>query len=216
MTETLRVVVAGGGELGSRTARLLADRGHTVVVVESDPDRAETVSDEYVASIIVGDASRPSILRQANPANSDVLAALTDDEATNFAICTAAQRMADIRTVMRTTRAPDDLYPEYVDGTVFPDGLGARSAVNEIVESGVRTLEDVSGDLEIVEIEIAPDAPVAGRRLDEIRLPRGSLIVSDADGSRIGGPDTVLRAGGRYVVAVESDVADEVLNLMRG
>lgn len=216
MPQNLRIIVTGGGELGFRTARLLVDRGHTVVLVEEDPARSEGLSDEYVASVIVGDASRPSVLQQAKPAESDVIAALTDDEATNFAICTAAQRMADIRTVMRTTRDPDDLYPEYVDGTVFPASLGARAAVNEIIESGVRTLEDVSADLEIVEVEVAADAPAAGRRLDEVRLPRGSLIVSDAAGGRIGGPDTVLEAGQRYIVAVESDVADEVFNLLRG
>jgi len=73
-----------------------------------------------------------------------------------------------------------------------------------------------AGDVEIVEIEITPDAPVAGKRLDEVRLPRGTLIIVDYQGNRLGGPDTVLEVGHRYVVAVESDVADEVMNLMRG
>lgn len=145
----LRVVVAGAGHLGLRTARLLHDRGHAVVLIEADENRLEHVSDAYVASVIVGDAAKPSVLRQAQPARCDVVAALTDDEATNSAVCTATQRMADARTVMRTTSEPDDLYPEYVDATVFPESLGARAAVNEITGVGVRTSEDVSADLEI-------------------------------------------------------------------
>lgn len=216
MSATMRVIVAGGGAVGLRTAELLDDRGHVVVLVEADPDRSERLSDEYVGSVIEGDAARPSILRQADPARADVVAALTDDEAANFAVCMAAQRLADVRTVMRLTDDPDDLYPEYVDGAVFPESLGARAAVNEIVEAGIRTLEDVSADLEIVEIEVAEGAPVAGRRLDEVGLPRGSLVVADARGGRIGGPRTVLEAGERYIVAVESEVADEVMNLLRG
>ncbi len=216
MTQDLRIIVAGGGKVGLRTARLLNDRGHNVVLIEEEQNRTTELSDEYVASIIRGDASRPSVLRQAQPERSDVVAALTNNEAANFAICTAAQRMAEIRTVMRTTEEPDELYTEYVDGTVFPGNLTARIAVNEITGVGVRTMEDVSADLEILEVEVAADAPAEGKRLDAVRLPRGSLIIADAEGGRIGGPDTVLDAGTRYIVAVESDVADEVMNLLRG
>ncbi|SFR46142.1 potassium channel family protein [Halogeometricum limi] len=214
--QSLRVVVAGGGEMGLRTTELLTDRGHDVVVVETDPDRCRLISERYVATVIEGDAARPATLRQAQPERSDVVAALTDDETTNFAICTAAQRMADVRTVMRVTETPDELYEEYVDALVFPERLGARAATNQIEGGGVRTIEDVAGPVEIMEVEVAAGAPVAGRRLDEVRLPRGSLIIVDANGERIGGPDTVLEAGNSYLLAVESDVMDEVVNLMRG
>ncbi|WP_136588748.1 potassium channel family protein [Salinigranum halophilum] len=215
--QDLRVIIAGGGEMGVRTTELLTDRGHDVVIVEADADRCRDLTDAYLATIIEGDAARPETLRQAQPGRSDVVAALTDDETTNFAVCMAAQRMApQVRTVMRVGGTPDELYEEYVDGLVFPERLGARAATNEIAGGGVRTIEDVAGDVEIVEIEITPDAPVAGKRLDEVRLPRGTLIIVDYQGNRLGGPDTVLEVGHRYVVAVESDVADEVMNLMRG
>ncbi len=215
--QDLRVIIAGGGEMGVRTAELLTDRGHDVVIIEADAERCRELTDAYLATIIEGDASRPETLRQAQPGRSDVVAALTDDEATNFATCLAAQRMApEVRTVMRVAGTPDELYEEYVDGLVFPERLGARAATNEIAGGGVRTIEDVAGDVEIVEIEITEAAPVAGKRLDEVRLPRGTLIIVDYQGNRLGGPDTVLEVGHRYVVAVESEVADEVMNLMRG
>ncbi|KAB1194729.1 NAD(P)H-binding protein [Haloferax sp. MBLA0076] len=216
VTQDLRVIIGGGGEMGVRTAELLSDRGHDVVIVESDPDRCNELSEKYVATIIEGDASRPEKLRQAQPERSDVVAALTDDETTNFAICMAAQRMSDARTVMRINETPDELYEEFVDGLVFPERLGARAATNEIEVSGVRTIEDIGGNVEVVEVEVADDAPVAGKRLDEVRLPRGSLIIVDYHGNRLGGPDTLLEAGHRYVLAVESNVADEVMNLFRG
>jgi trk system potassium uptake protein TrkA len=187
-----------------------------VTLVESYSERAAELSDEYVATVIEGDASRPSVLRQARLDRADVVAALTDDEAANFAVCMAAQRLAEIRTVMRTSTTPDELYAEFVDGVVFPERSGARTAANEITGVGVRTVEEVFGDVELLEVEIAEAAPVAGRRLDEVRLPRGSIIVVDYRGNRIGGPETVLEPGNRYVVAVESEVAEEVLNLFRG
>jgi trk system potassium uptake protein TrkA len=216
MTETLRVIVAGGGDVGLRTAELLDDRGHDVVLIERDPDRSERVAAEYVASIIEGDASRPAVLRQAQPDRCDAIAALTDSEPTNFAICMAAQRMADVHTVMRIDGDPDELYSQYVDGVVSTASLTARVAVNEVVGGGVRSIEEVGGKVEILEVEIAEDAPAAGKTLAEVRFPRGSLIIVDAEGQRIGGPETELTPGERFLVAVESAVTDEVMNLLRG
>jgi trk system potassium uptake protein TrkA len=218
MTENLRIVVAGGGEVGLGAARLLADRGHTVVIVEPDPDRADLLSDEYLGTVIEGDASRPSVLAQTGPDRCDVVAALTDSEATNFAVCMAAQRMATVRTVMRVSAPPGGEYDQFVDGVVFPESFGARAAANAVMGGGVRTIEEIGGelDLEIVDIEVTEEAPAAGRRLDEVQFPRGSLIIADSGGGRIGGPKTVLEPGARYLVAFEGSVADEVMNLLRG
>ncbi|MFB6352662.1 MAG: NAD-binding protein [Halobacteriales archaeon] len=217
MPTNLRVVIAGGGEVGLRTAHLLDDRGCSVVIIEKDRYRCEELTEEYVATVIEGDAARPGVLRQADLEASDVVAALTHNEAANFAVCQAATSIADIRTVMRVEQDPDEHYVDYVDGVVFPEHHGARVAANEIVGGvGVRTIEEVTGDLEIMEVEVGDDAPAAGKRLDQVRLPRGSLIISDAAGGRIGGPEMELAAGNRFIVAVESDVADEVMNLLRG
>lgn len=213
----LRVVLVGSGRVGLQTTRLLDARGHDVVVIERDPQRCEQIAQEYVATVIEGDAARPSVLRQADLPRRDLVVAVTNTPSTNLAVCMAAKRIApEIRTVMRTIYEDSEAeYEDFVDDVVLPEAAGAR-AVMSVVEGGVRSIEQVSGDLEIVEVEIAPDAPAAGKALEAIRFPRGSLIIADAEGGRIGGPETVLEAGERYLVAVEADVADEVMNLLRG
>jgi trk system potassium uptake protein TrkA len=209
-------VIAGGGRVGSRTAHLLDDRGHDVTVIERDRDLVEALSDEYVATVIHGDATRPSILRQANLDRADVIVALTGEAGRNLAVCMAAQRLdPGVSTVMRTDESLDGEYDAFVDEVIFPERAGARAAANA-VERDVRALEDVTGNLEIMEVRVAEGAPVAGRTLTEVALPRGSLVVSDADGHRTAGSETELVAGRSYVVAVEPDVADEVVNLFRG
>lgn len=212
----LRVVIAGGGRVGTQTAKLLDDRGHEVVVVEPDADAAARIGDEYIATVIEGDATRPSVLTQAGLDRADVVAALTDATGTNLAICMAAERLApSVETVMRTEEETGDEYADFVDEVIYAERAAARAAANA-VEQDVRALEDVTGDLDIMEIRIAEGAPVAGRPLSEVALPRGSLVVSDADGHRIAGSETVLEAGRTYVVAVESSVSDEVMNLTQG
>jgi trk system potassium uptake protein TrkA len=217
MTGDLDVIIAGGGRVGFQTADLLVDSGHDVILVEEDPIRCERLADEYVATIIEGDATRPSILKQANPERADVVAGLTGKTGTNLAVCMEAKQMASaVRTIARVDHPEGAEYLEYVDAIVFPERAGARVAANEITGADVHTFSDVTGRLEIMQIRVADGAPAAGKALSDVRFPRGSLVISDDEGEQIAGPKTTLSPGQRYVVAVEPDVTDEVMNLLRG
>jgi trk system potassium uptake protein TrkA len=214
---TLDIIIAGGGRVGFETAVLLDTRGHDVTVVESDGDRCEEMADEYVATIIQGDASDPNILRQADVEGSDVIAGLTGVPGLNLAICMEAGEMhPEIRTVARIAERDQERYERFVDETVFPEGAGARVAANEIEGSDVRTLADVTGTLDILDVRVEEGAPAAGKELSSVRFPSGTLVISNEDGERIARPETTLTPGKRYVIAVEPDVADEVMNLLRG
>lgn len=213
----LRVVLVGSGRVGLQTVHMLDARGHDVIIIERNPERCEQIAQEYVATVIEGDAGRPSILKQADLAQRDVVVAASNTPATNLAVCMTAKQIApEIFTVMRTTFEDSKAeYEEFVDHVVFPEEAGARTLVNA-VQGGVRSIEEISGDVEIVQVEVAEGAPAAGKSLSEVRLPKGSLIIVDYEGNRIGGPETVLEAGHHYIIAVEADVMDEVLNLLRG
>jgi trk system potassium uptake protein TrkA len=217
MTERHTIAIAGGGRFGLRTAQLLNDRGHKVILIERDHGRCKAINDEYVGTVIEGDASSPKILKQADPDRCDVLAALTGDTATNLGICMAAAEMTDVQVVMRVTD-PEAIeeYRALVDGLVYPEEPGARAIVNEVGGGGVRSIEAVGGALEILDVEVAPDAPAAGRTLEDVSFPRGSLVIAHANGDRVSTAETVLEPGDRYLVAVEADVNDEVMNLLRG
>ncbi|MFC6861976.1 NAD-binding protein [Halomicroarcula sp. GCM10025817] len=217
MVSKLDVIVAGGGRVGFETATILDDRGHDVTVVERDQERADAVSDQYVATVVTGDASNPEILEQAGVEDADAIAGLTGQAGLNLAVCMEAKEIAPgIRTVARIDTRAKESYTRFVDTVLFPELAGARNAANEIIGSDVETLADVTGTLDIMQIRVAEGAPAAGRKLSEVRFPAGTLVVSDDDGNRIARPETTLDAGKRYVVAVEPDVADEVMNLMRG
>jgi len=217
MTHLKRFVIAGGGRVGRQTAENLTEQGHEVVLVESDGDQVAELSEAYLGPIIHGDATRPSILEQADLTEADAIAALTDETGTNLAICMEAQQLApSIRTLARAETGTDREYDEVVDATLLPQYLGGDHAADMLTGEGIQTLVYPTADLDIIEVTVAESAPVAGRRLDEIALPAGSLLISTADREELAGPDTILEANESYILAVESDVVDEVINLMRG
>lgn len=211
-----RVIVAGGGRVGYRAARLLRDRGDDVTVVERDAERCEAMMEEQVATVVQGDASRPGILRQAEPGRAEAVAALTGESGTNMAVCLLARRMnPGVHTVLRVDEAPGADFEGLADTLVYPEEAGARVAADAIHGSVMRTLEEITGGIEIVEIQVAEGAPAAGRTLQEVSLPRGSLVVSGGDGRHVASREMVLEPGSRYIVAVEPSVHAEVVNLFR-
>lgn len=215
-TPDLRAVVVGSGRIGLRTARLLHERGHDVVIVERNPDRVADLVDQSVATIIEGDATDTAVLSQAGLADADVIVATTDTMGTNFTVCAlAAEINPDIRTVMRSVFEDTSQYAAFVDEIVFPERAGARAVVNA-VEEGVQTLEATGADVELLEIRVGPGAPVAGERLADVALPAGALVVTDVEGTSIADGDSRLRPGQTYVVAVEPAAADTVRQLFRG
>jgi len=217
MTTTRDVIIAGGGRVGFQTAEILADRGHNVTIIEREEAVINSIADEWVATVIAGDATNPNIIEQAGIDDADVIAALTGETGLNLAVCLAAAELSpSIRTVARIDQAAGESYTRFVDALVYPERAGARTAANEIIGSDVQTLADVTATLDIMLIRIAEEAPAAGKQLSEVRFPDGTLVISDGEGDRVARPETTLTAGDRYLVAVEPAVADEVMNLLRG
>lgn len=79
----MRIVFVGASEVSLVTARALIRKGHEVVIVETDKAKIEELSEQLDCSFLQGDGSRPDILREVNPAATDVLFCLTDNDPVN-------------------------------------------------------------------------------------------------------------------------------------
>ncbi|MEF8782393.1 MAG: TrkA family potassium uptake protein [Haloarculaceae archaeon] len=216
MSEQNHLVVAGGGRVGRRVAEDFANRGYDVTVIERDQTVVDAETTESRISYVSGDATRPSLLADAITDETGVLAALTDDQPTNLAVCMAAKQLyPEIETVARIEVEDGDEYTEFVDRVYFPERASIKAAVNAIAGSDVRTLEGVTGDLELLDIRLDYDAPAAGAVVEDT-LPEGSLVISQTSGDVAVQHSTKLVAGRRYLVAADYDVVDEVITQFQG
>jgi len=216
MTERDHIVVAGGGRVGRRVADDFLNRGTAVTIIERDADRIDTSDVDDRVTYQEGDATRPSVLRRALHDDTDVIGALTGDQSTNLAVCMAAKRLyPDIETVARIQVDDGDEYTEFVDRVYFPERASIKAAVNALAGSDIRTLEGVTGDLELFDVRVDYDAPAAGEVVADA-LPEGSLVISGTSGDVAVQHSTTLVAGRRYIVAADHEVVDEVLTQLRG
>lgn len=211
------VVIAGGGRVGLTTAQQLSDQGHDVIVIERSARRCEELGDEYVATIIEGDATDPDLLEQAAVDECDVVGALTGHTGTNLAVALEARELnPDVRTVVRIDRFPGEAYTRFADAVIFPERAGGRLAATAMVGEDVQAFSEAPGELELVYVRVAEGAPAAGKTLGNVAFPEGSLVISGEAGNRVASAETVLEPGEQYIVAAESAVVDEVVNLLRG
>lgn len=216
MAETETIVIAGGGRVGHRVAQQFADRGNDVTVVERDPTVIDAAERRPQITYLEGDATRPSVLRDVLTDQTTVLGALTDTEDTNLLICMAAKQLyPEIRTVARIMNEDGDEYTEYVDNVYFPERASIKAAVNAVSGSDIRTLEGVTGDLDVMNIRVGYDAPAAGEIVSDA-LPEGSVVIARSKGDVAVQHSTKLVPGRRYLVAVDQDVLDEVVSQFRG
>ncbi|MBB6645323.1 potassium channel family protein [Halobellus ruber] len=215
MSDSPHVVIAGSGRVGNRVAEQFADRGRTVTVIDPDPDAVEAVDHEHI-NVRQGDATKPSVLREVLSDATEVVGALTDKEDTNLVVCMAAKEFgSNVRTVARIEDRAGDEYNEYVDEVYFPERASVRAAVNALTGSDVRTLEEVTGDLEILDIRVGYGAPAAGKVVSEV-LPEGSVVIAETDGHVAVQHSTTLVEGRRYLIAADRDVVSEVIRQCTG
>jgi trk system potassium uptake protein TrkA len=128
------VVIVGGGRVGRRVAEQLSEDQNRVTIVELDSEKCEHVSAK-VSRVIEGDGTDAEILEQADIADADVLAALTNDTQVNLAACEMAHETApNVRTILRISRDGEEDYGHrrFVDNIVYPAAAGADVAADRI------------------------------------------------------------------------------------
>ena len=75
------------------------------------------------------------------------------------------------------------------------------------------------GDLELVQLRIADDSPAKGKRIAEVLLPRGSVIVAvDRGGGDVVVPngDTTLQRGDDVIAMIKRDTRQGVCTALVG
>ena len=128
------VIIVGGGRVGRHVAEQLSEERYDITVIELDADACAQVT-PHADRVIEGDGTDPDVFEQANPADADVVAALTNDTELNLTVCEMAADLApNARTLLRVARDGEQAYGyrDFVDDVVYPAAAGATAAVDRI------------------------------------------------------------------------------------
>jgi trk system potassium uptake protein TrkA len=209
------VLIVGGGKVGTYLARALLNQEHEVVVVEKQARKAQLMANMLETDVaMVGDGCDPVVLEQAGLARADVVVADTGDDEDNLVVCLIAKKHSRARCIARVNNPKNKLIFESVDKerpvTLVSSTEIILNLINDYVNAQdyaiVTKLHD--GELELLKLKVAPGSPADGRRIGDVGLPRGSIVVAvDRKGEDLLIPsgDTVLRSGDELVVMCKRD-----------
>jgi trk system potassium uptake protein TrkA len=219
----MKVTIAGAGNVGVSIARDLRAAGHQVLLIEQDTDVVAKLGPTLDVTWYEGDACEVSTLHKAGMADSDVVVAATGDDEDNLVVSLLAkQEFAVPRVVARVNHPKNQwLFNESwgVDVSVSTPHL-LTALVEEAVSVGtlVRLLQFAQGQARLVEVTLADDAPVNGRPLSDIDMPRDATIVAVVRDQRVVVPrgDTVLQAHDEVLALVTEESEDRVKIVLIG
>ncbi len=182
LTPVRRVMIAGGGNIGSRVARAL-EKDHEVKILERDAVRAETVASKLTSTLVLhGEATDENMLGQENIDDMDMFLALTNDDEDNIMAASLAKRLGCKRVLALINRRA---YADMVQGGPIDIGLSpAQVSIGSLLTycrrghvARVHSLR--RGAAEALEIVVHGDrknSKVVGRRIDELPVIPGAHI----------------------------------------
>lgn len=222
----MRVVIVGGGNVGTYIAGELHTAGHDVLIVEVEParvERARAADEPAGVPWLLADGCEVSEFVAAEPGRADVVVAVTGDDEDNLVISLLAKQEFGVPRVVARVNNPNNrwLFNESwgVDVSVSTPHL-LTALVEEAVSVGtlVRLLSFEGDRARLSEVTLTADSPAEGKEIVELGLPRDSTVVAVLRQDRVVVPrgDTVLYEGDEVLVLVTSESEDEVRRLLAG
>lgn len=205
----MHILIAGAGRVGLRTARVLNEEGHDVILIDRDPQKVERAQTDGFEAY-EGDASADGVIESIDLEDIDVVAALTGDLNANFAVCTVGNHYG-CRTVMRIDDDyREEIYEKYageVDEVVYPERLGAAGAKTALLGGNFNVIADLAEQLQMLTVTVPADAPVVGERVTDVDLAGDARIYAHGErgeAMRIPLPGTEIAPGDRLAILADS------------
>ena len=174
----MRVLLIGGGKVGSWLAQELVSQGHLVALVEEGEDRAQAVADDVDAVVIHGDGTDVGVLEAADVHNADWLLAVTGLDEVNLVSCQLGLTLGAKRVLARLNTPLNRATFEALKIPV----IGITDLMVQVIsqEVAVSQLARIAvlgrGQLSLSEYEI-PES-FTPTRIQDLKLPERSLIVA--------------------------------------
>jgi trk system potassium uptake protein TrkA len=192
-----------------------------VTLIEQRGDRFAALEEEFEHVVHRGDGTELFVLERAGIKRPpDLVLAVTGDDEDNLIICQIAKEKYNVPKVI--ARVNDPRNQAHFDLLGISPTICATSNILALIEHEVpehelvHLLELRRENLEIVEVQISEDSPVAGKRVEKLELPEGSRLISVMRNghSEIAVGSTELRPGDQVLAILQPGKEDELRKVL--
>lgn len=207
----MRVLIVGGGKVGTYLAERLLREKHDVRLIElREEEKDRILLDIPAENVYFGSGTDPDVLETAGIRKANVVAAVTGSDETNLVVTTLARYEFLIPRIIARVNHPKNAW-------LFTKEMGVDVAINQADLLAALIAEEMSmgdmmtmqvlrrGKFRLVEDKVAPNSLADGKHLSELNLPEQCNVV------------TIIRDGN--LLALKTDpvlqTADEILAIVQ-
>lgn len=228
----MKVIICGAGQVGGQIALRLSQEGHSVTVVDQNPDLVRRATDRLDVAGIVGHAAHPDVQERAGASDADMLIAATHLDEVNMVACQVAHSEFNVPQKIARVRAKGYLETRWadlfrrdhmpIDVVISPEAEVARVALNRLERPAAFDLSSfLDGAVSVAAINLNADCAVVNtplRQLTELfsTLSAQVLAIVREGKMMIASPEDQLYVGDQiYVLATKEDL-DRTIGIFVG
>jgi trk system potassium uptake protein TrkA len=175
----MRVIIVGMGGIGTQLAKDLSQRVNMeLVLIDANEEKCEDLSRDFDALVLHGDGTELELLNKADARSADALVATTESDALNTVVGMMAKKLNVPKIVVKLNdvnlrTACKEIGIDYI---ISPT-ISAATEISSVLH-GYDILDFsllIRGGTRL--IELSP-GNTAGKKVKDIDLPAGSLIIS--------------------------------------
>lgn len=222
MNKKKSVLLIGGRTKAYSMATSLISQGYYVTAVNKNYEDCMKLTDIKGLKVIHGDGTKPYVLDEAGASQCDIAIALTGKDTDNLVTCQLCKKQYGVKKTVSLVADPNK--------TAFFHQMGidravcAVSAVTNIIQQQAFIDEMTNvvpigeGRVQIMEVHITEQSPVADKKLWEITLPQESIVgcILRGDTTIIPRGDTRIFAGDSLVVLTGNNQGFNIVRALTG
>jgi trk system potassium uptake protein TrkA len=121
----MKVIIVGGGKVGTSLALLLLEKGYSVKVIEAAREKISRLQQDLPADVVaLGNGTDPVVLEAAGILGVNVVAATTGQDETNLVVTNLARFVFNVPRVVARVNNPKNAW-------MFTPMMGVDVAVNQ-------------------------------------------------------------------------------------
>lgn len=194
----MEIIIIGCGKVGLTLAEELGKENHNLVLVDTSPERIQSLSDDVDALKLIGNGASINTQLEAGVETADILIAVTGSDELNLLCCLIAKKAGHCHTIARV-RNP--VYSHEIGfikeqlgiSMIINPELAAAMEISRLLRfpSAIKIDMFAKGKVELLKFKIEPQFHLGGMRVIDVdnQLRCDVLICGVERGSMVAIPD---------------------------
>ena len=203
----MKIIILGGGSIGSSVAKELSSEENDVVVIDNNKKNLEPLKSIEGIKTVCGNGSSPRTLSQSGLDNESLLLCLTDSEETNLLASIVGKHKFNAGRIVCRLKGSEyrkiakEITP-FVDYFINPEDL-ITDEINSLLHhpGSLEILDFAEGSIKLVSVRAKTSGLLVGRQIkelkndlpdyetripaiyrnDELIIPNGETVINDGD-----------------------------------